>query len=150
MGRNQRALNDFDAAIASFRRGLEGAADDPWLHFELGKTLFQVGDQELGLRELRKAVELKPDMPDAYQQLGVGLYLRRAYEEAIENMQRAIDLGNNAAINYYIIGRSYLNVEVPDCENAVPNLRKALEIDADMIPYVDAADSIRACGGEPP
>ena len=89
-------------------------------------------------------------MPDAYQQLGVGLYLRRAYEEAIENMQRAIELGNNAAINYYIIGRSYLNVEVPDCENAVPNLRKALEIDADMIPYVDAADSIRACGGEPP
>ena len=77
-----------------FRRGLTGAPDDPWLRFELGKTLFQTGDQELGLRELRKAVELKPDMPDAYQQLGVGLYLRRSYEEAIENMTKAIDLGS--------------------------------------------------------
>jgi hypothetical protein len=32
----------------------------------------------------------------------------------------------------------------------VPNLQRALEINAEMIPYVDAADSIRACGGEPP
>ena len=133
-----------------FRRGLTGAPDDPWLRFELGKTLFQTGDQELGLRELRKAVELKPDMPDAYQQLGVGLYLRRSYEEAIENMTKAIDLGNESAINFYIIGRSYLNIEEVDCDSAVPWLQRALLADRDMIPADDAETSILECGGELP
>jgi tetratricopeptide (TPR) repeat protein len=146
MGRNYRALNDFDNAVAMFRRGLEVASDDPWLRFELGKTLFQVGDQELGLRELRKAVELKPDMPDAYTQLGVGLYLRRAYEEAIENMQKAIDLGAHSDINYYIIGLSYLNLEEMDCTNGVPWLQKALQENPEALP---ALDGLKRCGVQP-
>jgi tetratricopeptide (TPR) repeat protein len=150
MGRNYRALDKPTEAIANFRKGLENAPDDPFLRFELGKTLFQVGDQELGLRELRRAVELKPDMPDAYQQLGIGLYLRRAYEDAIENLKKAIDLGNNSALSYYIIGRSYLNLEEVDCENAVPWLKKALETDVEMIPADDARAGIERCGETAP
>ena len=65
-------------------------------------------------------------------------------------MTKAIDLGNEAGINFYIIGRSYLNIEAVDCENAVPWLQRALLTDADNIPAADAETSIRECGGEVP
>lgn len=79
-------------------------ADDPWLRFELGKTLRLTGDEELGLRAAQSGGRPKPDMPEAYKELAIGLYLRRSYEEAIENMTKAIDLGNEVGINFYIIG----------------------------------------------
>lgn len=158
LGRNYRALaanqwgtaaadTSFKTAVEMFRKGLEIAPDDHWLRFELGKTLFQAGDQEIGIRELRKATELKPDMPEAYSQLGVALYLRRAYEEAIEIMERAVELGGISDINYYIIGLSYLNLEEEDCENGVPWLLKALEENPEAGP---ALDGLERCGVPPP
>ena len=92
-------------------------------------------------------MELYLDFPVAYAQLGVALYLRRNYEEAIETMTKAIELGGDSDIYYYVVGLSYINLEEMDCEKGVPWLMDALERNPEAAP---AIDGLRRCGLAPP
>lgn len=60
-----------------------------------GLVLFQLGQIERGIARIRQALELDPNQPDAWSNLG-GIYLSREQpEEALECLDRALLLNGN-------------------------------------------------------
>jgi predicted Zn-dependent protease len=69
----QRSLGDLPAALETLR-GL--AATQPRsaaTHFEYGQTLLEAGQNPEAVAAIRRALELKPDLPDAWRVLGDAL-----------------------------------------------------------------------------
>jgi predicted Zn-dependent protease len=69
----QRSLGDLPAALETLR-GL--AATQPRsaaTHFEYGQTLLEAGQNPEAVAAVRRALELKPDLPDAWRVLGDAL-----------------------------------------------------------------------------
>ena len=67
--------------------------------------------------------------------------MQRYYEEAIPNLQKAIELGLESEEYYYELGLSY--VYLGDCDKGIPWLEKALEINPDSEP---AWGGLELCG----
>ena len=70
LGVAQRATG----AIAASRQTLDSVVTIhpawPLAHLELARTLALAHEGELAIAQLRRAVELKPDLPDAWRELG--------------------------------------------------------------------------------
>ena len=70
LGRAQRLTGELEEAV----RTLKGLTDAQhrWAaaHAELGVALGETGDHAAGIAALRRAVELKPDLPDAWRIIG--------------------------------------------------------------------------------
>ena len=58
-----------DEAIASFRYGLRFKADDAEAHYGLGSALSSQRKREDAVAELREALRLQPNYPEAQQLL---------------------------------------------------------------------------------
>jgi len=69
--------------------------------------------------------------------------VKRNYEDAIPNFERAIELGAQSEEYYYELGLSY--VYLGECDKAIPWLEKALEINPDSEPAWGGLD---LCEGE--
>jgi Tfp pilus assembly protein PilF len=83
-------LRDGDATSA-LQQLLEAEAlypDDPILQWYLGKAYFANGENDLSIRHFKRAIELKPDLGPAINDLGV-VYLRlEDYDAAITEFKK--------------------------------------------------------------
>jgi predicted Zn-dependent protease len=70
LGRAQRLTGNLDGALGTLRALTDAQHRWAAAHFELGQTLGEAGDHAAGIVALRRAVELKPDLPDAWRTLG--------------------------------------------------------------------------------
>ena len=64
-------------------------------------------DQLPAIKQLQRAVELKPDYAEAHVLLGQAYLKQKRYTEAVEAVRRGIALQSNVAQPYYILGRAY-------------------------------------------
>lgn len=64
------AVGDAVKAIALYRDAIESDRDEALLHYKLAKALEKEGDTVSEKDELRRAIALKPDLPEAQNQLG--------------------------------------------------------------------------------
>ncbi|MBF0287811.1 MAG: tetratricopeptide repeat protein [SAR324 cluster bacterium] len=81
---------------------------DAWMaHQELGREYMADGDNQLALRHLNKAIQLKNDRPDAYINRGVAYFILEQYPRAIQNFNQALQLNNEMVKAYYNRGKSY-------------------------------------------
>ena len=69
-GRAQRLMGKPEEALQTLKWLTD--AQHRWgaAHYELGQTLAEAGEHEAAVTSLRRAVELKPDLPDAWRTLG--------------------------------------------------------------------------------
>ncbi len=84
----------FEEARAHLQRARELDDDPPFayeLHFALGRVHLARNRPDKAARELRRALRLWPDQPDAMVTLGKALYLWGRYGEAAEVVSTAID-----------------------------------------------------------
>jgi len=100
-----------------------------------------MGDSSRAVVEIKRALEVDPDFSSAYGHLGVIDYVRRRYEDAVPNFEKAISAGSASLEYYYELGLSYiysytnaLQSYSPEdlakgCELGLPWLDKALEHD---------------------
>ncbi len=73
LGAAQARLNNSAAAIANFRKALEGDSADPDYHFNLGYTLWRSGQYEAAVESLRAVVARNPNDAEATALLGRAL-----------------------------------------------------------------------------
>lgn len=73
LGTAQSRRNEVEAAIASFRKALEGDSTDPDYHFNLGYTWWRTGKFDEAVASLRAALERDPGDAEATALLGRAL-----------------------------------------------------------------------------
>jgi tetratricopeptide (TPR) repeat protein len=81
------------------------------LDFLLANLHFQNDEQEPAIRSYRTALEKFPDFRRAHKNLGL-LYVQRGdFQNALQHLTRAVELGDRDGRNYGLIGHSYINLE---------------------------------------
>lgn len=138
---NFRALGEYERAIEQFQKAIETDPRNPGAYDQLGWTYYQMGDSNRAVVEIKRALEVDPGFSSAYGHLGVIDYVRRRYEDAAPNFEKAISAGGAPLEYYYELGLSYiysytnaLQGYTPEeltkgCELGLPWLDKALDRD---------------------
>ena len=76
-----RVLGRIDEGLAAIRRAAVASPSDPVCHFNEAMLRYEKMDTEECVRASRRAIALKPDMPEAHMRLGQTLLLTGAFEE---------------------------------------------------------------------
>ena len=84
------AREDWEAAAAAFRRGIELAPANPSLRHRLGTALFMMGDEREGRAQFEDALRVSPEYPQAHYSLGLILEGRGRFEEALHRFSTAV------------------------------------------------------------
>ncbi len=82
LGAAWRAAGDAAAALETLQPLVHAQPRSAAAHYELGMTLGDLDQHEAALKALRRAVLLKPDMPDAWREIGDRLTLKGDLEGA--------------------------------------------------------------------
>ena len=118
-------------------RALDCTSGDSVAHNNLGTTLSKSGKLGFAVEQFRKALQIKPDYPDALRNLGVAFFDTGRKEEAIAQYRKALELKPD-----YVEARRDLGIALFDTgrkEEAIAQYRKALELKPD---YVEARNNL--------
>lgn len=137
-------LNEPEKAIASYEKAVEIHRSALTLD-ALGYALFQDGEYLRSIRTLEDAIELDPTYGLAHVHLGFVYYRRLNYEDAAPSLNTGVRLlGDEARIEHlYSLGLALIYQDEPKCDEAIPWLRKALEINENSPP---ALAGLSQCG----
>jgi superkiller protein 3 len=134
----------FREAIAEFRKVLEEAPEHPDSWKFIGLAYYQLKDYKSAIQPLEKALELKRvanrNDPDLYRALGQSHMMVKNYEKALPYFQDLVRMQMNVAINFYLLGVTYANLNRP--EEATGAFQKAVKLDpkdADSWYYLSVA-----------
>jgi tetratricopeptide (TPR) repeat protein len=78
------------------------------VHHYYGEHLLRAGDLEKALAEGRIAMELDPISPHSPQFVARALYYLRRYDDAIDQLHKAIDLHPSSGISHQLLGLVWL------------------------------------------
>jgi len=87
-------MGHVEEAIAEVRRGLETDPLSAYAHVQLGGVLLSAQKYEEASEALLQALELEPDFYSARSMLGIAYYLQSRVEDAILEIQKAVDMSN--------------------------------------------------------
>jgi tetratricopeptide (TPR) repeat protein len=113
-GNDQEAFADFEKAAA-----LDG--DHREAHLNQASVYLDCGDYKRAERELRKAIEIDGDDPDAYVALGVALRGQKRFDDARAAYEHALASRPNHPPALYDLGILYMDFQ-PDKAKARENL----------------------------
>jgi tetratricopeptide (TPR) repeat protein len=148
-GRQYRVgLLDYARANESYQQAVDVHESAVTLD-ALGDGLYSIGDHLQAVRVLRRAVEMDPDYGPALVHLGMALYARRNYEDAVPALERGLTLiGDSARVEQiYTAGLAYIYKDPPECQKAIAWLQKALELDPESGP---AREGLALCSAPQP
>lgn len=136
-------LLDYDKANEAYQKAVDVYKSVVTLD-ALGDGQYNAGDHLAAVRTLREAVEMDPDYAPAQIHLGMALYARRNYEDAVTALEKGLKelKGDPRIEQVYTAGLAYIYKDPPECDKAEVWLRKALEIDPESAP---ALDGLRVC-----
>lgn len=139
-GNIHMALGNYEEAIAEFEKAVEINPDIPVGYDALGHASALNGDPDRAISVLRKAIELDEEYALAHAHLARVYYTQLNWEAAIENFNRAFELGLENEEFFYEAGLAYSYLD--DCDNGIKWLQKAIELNPESRP---ALDGIRRC-----
>lgn len=98
---------DFVGAIKDFEEAVRLAPDEPTPHFWFGECLMYLGNNDEGIREIRKARDLDPVSLSYNSSLGWAYHIAGRSDEAIDqlNSTRAID--DTYPMVHFYLGMAY-------------------------------------------
>ena len=96
----------------------------------LGLIAHQVGDNEVAVDLITRALAVNPDFAEAYSNLGIALQDLGRLDDAVANYHKALAIKPNFAGAYNNLGNALYGLEKPD--EAVTNYRKAIAIEPDF------------------
>jgi tetratricopeptide (TPR) repeat protein len=155
LGSARRAAGNSQAALAVLQPLI--ATQPAWAaaHYELGMTLSDLDRHEEALTALRRAVELRPDLPDAWREIGDRLAVRgdsegahAAYARHIKAstkdprlMSAAAALSENQIPKAELLLREHLKKYPTD----VAAIRMLAEVAGRLGRYIDAENLLARC-----
>ena len=89
-------LKNYDRALACFQRGLSYNSENAMINFHLGATLVKKGSYDDGMRFLKTALDLAPDIVDAHKFLAQVYKAKGQFKEAIAELSIYLQLQPNA------------------------------------------------------
>ncbi len=108
MGLSQLGLNELEGAVAEFERVVSLDPRFAESYFQLGSLQSKNRDTVEGARRnLEKALQLGLDRPEAHTRLGSVLIELGRQEEAIAELQKAVELAPQGAEAYYLLAEAY-------------------------------------------
>ena len=129
-GKRDEAIHMAQRALrASGELDLQQSQDQANLHLLLGKLLCQAGQLDQAIYHLNEAVQHKPEMIEAYLELGQAHRERRQYTQALSAYDQAIEIAPNDYQPYYQMGVTLKDSK--DYLAAERMLRKAAELAPD-------------------
>ena len=140
-------LADFQKAIEAYRAAVDANKTAVTLD-ALGEGLYNAGDHLQAVRVLREAVDMDANYGPGLVHLGMALYARRNYEDAVTNLEKGLALIGDATARedyLYTAGLAHIYKEPRECALAEPWLRKALEKNSES---AAALAGLRICAGE--
>lgn len=93
-GVEQNRKGNFKEAITLYSRAIEKKPDSPELFFVRGRAYRQNEQYDEALRDLDRAIALKPNYAEAYSQRGVLQIGRGDTAKARSDFKKSCDLGN--------------------------------------------------------
>jgi tetratricopeptide (TPR) repeat protein len=98
--------------------------------YNLGKLLFFHGRANEAIPQLRKSIELRPDLALTHQDLGIILASQGSLEEAVVEYRRAIQLSPQRAYSHYCLGAALERLKQP--ERAAQEYEESLRLQPDL------------------
>lgn len=102
----KEAASEFEFLISNL-----GQKDDPPAHNKLAICYTELGQLDKAVEEYHRVIQLKPNDPGGYYNLGLAYYTMERYAEAIEQLNDALNLemklGKNYGETYYAKGLAY-------------------------------------------
>ena len=102
------------------------------------------GDYQEGIDSVKIAIELIPDDSNFFDTLAVGYYYLGDYKLAIETSDKCIELGNinNFLNSEHYTNRAKINLKLNNKENAIKDLKIALELNPDFEEAIQLLESL--------
>jgi tetratricopeptide (TPR) repeat protein len=119
----------YNEATEAYSRILSNWEDVASAHLGRGRARLALGDEEGGLADLTRAVELEPGAPTSAEELADVLYVRGRYQEAAEYYLRAVDAGSQDAGARHRLASCLVQLNRPD--EALAHLEAAITVDAE-------------------
>ncbi len=155
LGIGHRLHGDVPAALAVLSDLAASQPNSAHTHYELGLTLAAAGQGDAAVASLRRALQLKPDLPDAWRVLGDHL---RALDDAVgadaayaqhirhstrnpRLLEAAAALCENRIAEAEVLLREYLKQMPTD----VPAIRMLAEVASRLGRYADAESLLERC-----
>ena len=127
------AKKQFREAIEAYREGAEG---NPVLQNKLGIAYQQTNQLDNARKAYDRAIRLKPDYMEAWNNLGTIYYARKSYRRAISTYNRALKTApgeERSAIVYENMGRAWFNRK--DYVRARECMQNALRLDPNVFQH---------------
>jgi Tfp pilus assembly protein PilF len=119
---------EYAAAVAIFEKLAAEEPESYAAHFHLALAQSLAGNGDAAVAHYRKTLELKPGLYEAEMNLGVLLFERKSYAEALPLLESAARTKPDNAVAAAAAGRAQM--ELGKLDEAEAHLRKAAELDA--------------------
>ncbi len=143
LGKRELALADFQKSIEIDPNHFTAYNNSAW-YLVTGREPSN-SDLELGVKHARRAVELAPTVATPWNTLGVALYYSGQWQEAIESLQKSIELKSSAiAFDYMFLAMAHWKLNQPEearkwYDQAIKTMENDKSNDEELLRFRDEA-----------
>ncbi|MBF0383128.1 MAG: tetratricopeptide repeat protein [Magnetococcales bacterium] len=131
LGLVAQRINRHDLAVTLFQKAIDIDSCKAFLYYNLGTSLYLLGQVEETVQVYKKAIEFRPDFAEAYNGLGNSLLDKGELKEAVLYLQKALAITPNFSDAVYNLGIAMLRQGKLD--DAITNFKKAIAINPDHV-----------------
>jgi hypothetical protein len=130
LGLSLQALNQLNAAVASYEKAISLEPDFADAYYNRGNALKELKQFNVALASYDKAISLKPNFAEAYLNRGIALEELGQLDVAVANYEKAIGINPDYADAYYNRGNALR--ELNQFDAAVASFNDAIDLKPDF------------------
>jgi len=118
-------------SVGLFEYMVSKAPNAPSLYNNLGNAYLDLGRYQDGIKALKQAIRIEPDLVDAHYNLGVAYDNIGFHQDAIESYKQAIRIKPDFASAHCNLGNAYR--ELGRYQDAIESYKQAIRIKPDLV-----------------